>query len=82
MKKFIISGAALVALAVPSVAGAEYSPPSQIPTHAQCGTEAGSGGFGALAGKDVNRAGGADSVYFGADSGQHKGELNSTICGR
>ena len=81
MKKFIIAGAALVALAVPAVASADYS----VPATASC-NGAYHGAFGALGDKgsrhdlgqgDSTLAGG---VKLGAD-GPATGAANSAhVC--
>ncbi len=62
----------LALLPATSFAADNYNPPSQIPQHAQCGTAAGSGAFGAL-GKDNNMAGGANGYQTGIN--------NSAVCG-
>jgi hypothetical protein len=72
--------AAIAALAIPASAIAAgsndpgYSPPSQIPQSAQCGTGAGSGAFGALGHfGSGSEAGGADGYQTGVN--------NSAVCG-
>jgi hypothetical protein len=72
----VVAALNLVAAAVviPVAAGASdnYSPPPQIPQHAQCGSKAASGAFGAF-GKGNNFAGGAN--------GKATGDNNSDVCG-
>lgn len=73
--RLILAAGALTVVAagaIPALASDNYNPPSQIPTHAQCGTAAGSGAFGYF-GKDNNLAGGAD--------GHQTGLNNSALCG-
>jgi hypothetical protein len=55
-----------------SFASDYYNPPSQIPSHAQCGSGAGSGAFGAF-GQVHNFAGGANGYQTGLN--------NSAVCG-
>jgi hypothetical protein len=66
------SVAAVALSGSPAVASDFYNPPPQIPQHAQCGTGAASGSFGAF-GKNNNFAGGAN--------GPVTGDNNSDVCG-
>ena len=89
MKKYIAILAALVMLALPAAASAEWedqgnSTPgieryNEISAHpnpdAQCGTGGGSGAFGYL-GKDFNIAGGEHR-----EGGEQTGLNNSHVCG-
>lgn len=94
VRKLVGVAAAVAALAVPAVAGAanNYSPPSQIPSSAQCGTAAGSGAFGAFGpGQNFGASGEAwvDANYGEAGSGPNgvgangyqTGLNNSSVCG-
>jgi len=85
MKKFAVIIAAAAALVLPSTVIAAYSPPSQIPQSAQCGTGAGSGSFGAFGDKgDVAHDFGVNNLGSnsapGAD-GYQTGLNNSAVCG-
>ena len=75
-----------------SFAADNYSPPSQIPSTAQCGTGAGSGSFGAFGpGQNFGASGEAwlDSVALESASGPNgvgangyqTGLNNSAVCG-
>jgi hypothetical protein len=75
-RKTITAALGVAMLAVPTVASAEYSPPAQIPDHAQCGTGAGSGAFGALGAK-----GDVKHDYRGGANGTLTGLNNSAVCG-
>jgi predicted secreted Zn-dependent protease len=83
-RKTITAGLAVAMLAVPTLAQAAYSPPEQIPQHAQCGTAAGSGTFGYLGAKGERHDVGVNSP--GADGkpgtvGHLVGQNNSSVCG-
>jgi hypothetical protein len=67
-----VATVALSSAGSPAFASDNYNPPPQIPQHAQCGTGAASGSFGAF-GKNNNFAGGAN--------GPVTGDSNSDVCG-
>jgi hypothetical protein len=67
-----VAAVALSSAGSPAFASDNYNPPPQIPQHAQCGTKAASGSFGAF-GKNNNFAGGAN--------GDATGDSNSAVCG-
>lgn len=92
MRRLITAAAAAAALAVPAVATAadNYSPPSQIPAAAQCGTGAGSGAFGAFGpGQNfgnstsghISEPGNPNTPNGEGADGPQTGLNNSGVCG-